>query len=157
MGKTCTLGNAGGAGLHGAQAGRATMVQSPHGIVTQQACTTPVLFVHCLLRRVQLEVRQQRTMARYGATGGPSGGGGGAGGGAGGGGRARGRPQLNTRFLEEDDGLAPEGESSSPSVVSSHRGVQRSASVTGDERRAASCSPRRMTGWRRMVSRCYGT
>lgn len=45
-------------------------------------------------RRAHLEARQQRTMARY----------------AGGGGRrsrggAGGRPQLNTRFLEEEDGI----------------------------------------------------
>ncbi|EFJ49999.1 hypothetical protein VOLCADRAFT_89365 [Volvox carteri f. nagariensis] len=44
-----------------------------------------------LRNRAQLEARQQRTMARYS--------------GAGGGGRSRGRPQLNTRFLEEDDGI----------------------------------------------------
>ncbi|KXZ50381.1 hypothetical protein GPECTOR_16g554 [Gonium pectorale] len=41
---------------------------------------------------VSLAARQQRVMARYG-------------GGGGGGGRSRGRPELNTRFLEEEDGL----------------------------------------------------
>ncbi|KAG2484343.1 hypothetical protein HYH03_016885 [Edaphochlamys debaryana] len=48
-----------------------------------------------LRNRAQLEARQQRTMARY-----PGGGGG----------RSRGRPELNTRFLEEEDGIEVGGD-----------------------------------------------
>ncbi|GLI70504.1 hypothetical protein VaNZ11_015410 [Volvox africanus] len=48
-----------------------------------------------LRNRAQLEARQQRTMARYSGPGG---------------GRSRGRPQLNTRFLEEDDGIEVGGD-----------------------------------------------
>ncbi|GFR44993.1 hypothetical protein Agub_g6302 [Astrephomene gubernaculifera] len=51
-----------------------------------------------LRNRAMLEARQQRTLARY------------AGGGGGAGGRSRGRPELNTRFLEEEDGIEVGGD-----------------------------------------------
>ncbi|GLC45614.1 hypothetical protein PLESTB_001785800 [Pleodorina starrii] len=87
-----------------------------------------------LRNRAQLEARQQRTMARYAGAGG-------------GGGRSRGRPTLNTRFLEEEDGIEGGGDDAFIDDDDDGGGYSRRRRMNDDEEEEAA---RRLQSAKRM-------